>query len=101
TPMYLAARAGHVDIIQILIGAGADVDATKTYGYHSGITGLHAAAARGNVKAVTALLDAGTNVNLAASDGGTALHCAAEYGNAAVVKALLEHQKDGKRVCDV
>ena len=101
TSLYLAARGGHVKVLKKLISVGANVNATKSYGQHQGITPLHAAAARGNEECVQALLDAGSDINHRASDGGTALHCGCEFGHPQVVKALLEHKVNGKRTIDI
>ena len=94
TPLYLAARGGHVNIVKTLVAARADVHISKSFGYHSGITALHAAAAKGNAEAVQELLLAGCDPNVQASDGGTPLHCAAEFGHFAVLEVLLKTTKE-------
>lgn len=94
TALHLAAARGHAQLVPLLVGAGADVDALDT----RGTTPLYAAAARGDLAAVRALLDAG------ASAGGPAdawpfmgmrpLHEAASSGSAEVVRALLDAGAD-------
>ena len=101
TPMYLASRAGHTEVVRILVKAGANVNATKSFGFHQGITPLHAAAAKGNVDTIKVLLESDCDPNAAASDGGTALHCAAEFGHHEAVRTLLDFKRDGKRVVDI
>ena len=63
SPLYLAARADHDSIIRQLVAAGADINSAKSFGAHNGITALHAAAARGNVHAITTLLELGCDAN--------------------------------------
>lgn len=101
SPLYLAARAGHVEIIRKLATSGADMNAGKRFGPYSGITALQAAAARGRVKAVEALLDCGCDVNARASDGGTALLCAVEFGHEEVVQVILDSTRDRERIVDM
>ncbi|XP_058455291.1 uncharacterized protein LOC131432792 [Malaya genurostris] len=55
----------------------------------SGITALHYAADRGNLKMIKYLCDHGANVNTAASDGRTPLHYAAEEKRLDVIKYLV------------
>ena len=62
TPLYTAARAGHIDTVKILLAAGADVDATNMF---DGATALCVAARQGNLDVVSALLDYGANLNIA------------------------------------
>jgi ankyrin repeat protein len=56
-PKYYAARNGHIECLQMLIDAHADVN-------HAGaLTPLMIAAARGNGECLRALINAGANVN--------------------------------------
>ncbi|XP_028326084.1 poly [ADP-ribose] polymerase tankyrase-2-like [Gouania willdenowi] len=55
-----------------------------------GETQLHTACSRGDVGAVTALIQAGINVNIEDYAGWTALHEACVVGDEAVVQALLK-----------
>ena len=98
TAVYLAARAGHPNIVETLAKAGANVNATKAFAYHNGITPLHAAAARGNKETVNILLKYAAEAGLQASDGGTALHCASEFGHSDIVKLLVDHKKVSKKI---
>ena len=101
TALYLAARAGHADVVRLLIKAGADVNTAKSFADQSGITALHAACAKGNKDVVVALLDSGCEVNPRASDGGTPLHCACEFGHEDIASLLINYKRAGKRLVDV
>jgi uncharacterized protein len=71
---------GQVDIIKLLLVAGADVNATsrKEYDLFRGMTPLMLAASDGNEELVQVLLDKGADVNAKAPDGATALALAKE-----------------------
>ncbi len=58
TPLFFAARNGHTPVVKFLIGKGAKVDVRDTF-YKMSLTA--AAADRGNVGAVRALLEAGAS----------------------------------------
>lgn len=66
SPLYIAARRGDVEIVEILIASGADLDATDP----SGRTALVAALTRRNHDVVRTLIAAGADVNLAERSPG-------------------------------
>ncbi|XP_052333746.1 caskin-2-like isoform X2 [Oncorhynchus keta] len=68
TPLHLAARNGHKDIIRVLLKAGIDINRTTQAG-----TCLHEAALYGKTEVVCLLLDAGIDVNLRDTYNQTAL----------------------------
>ena len=59
TPLFLAAKSGRPAMIEMLLEARADMNASTT----TGATPLMLAAASGSVEAVTLLLDEGADVN--------------------------------------
>ncbi|XP_056107195.1 caskin-2 isoform X3 [Rhinichthys klamathensis goyatoka] len=59
TPLHLAARNGHKDVIWLLLKAGIDINRTTKAG-----TALHEAALYGKTEVVRLLLDAGIDVNI-------------------------------------
>ena len=67
--IHAAARNGHLAIVQLLLEAGADKDATK----EDGATALHLAAEEGNLDVVRSLLEAGADKEAATQNGTTAL----------------------------
>lgn len=106
TPLLAAASKGHVNVIKILISAGADVNlADNEFGW----TPLREATAKGHTKAMEVLLRAKADPNLAESDGFTPLHVAASRGDSDAVSLLLKananaelrDKKDGQTSLDV
>ena len=89
TPLRLAAERGHVEVIEFLLAAGADVNAETFEG-----TPLHGAAAQGHKAAVELLLAGGADVNVRDRDGWTPLHCAAYYGHRDIAELLLARGAD-------
>lgn len=82
TPLMEAASAGHVDIIELLLKHGADVNAQSS----TGNTPLMYACAGGHVAAVKLLLSNGANVEDHNENGHTPLMEAASAGHVAVAK---------------
>lgn len=98
-PLHYAASKGHLDVIRILLDAGADIfQANK---YHQ--TALHRAASQGRVGVIRCLIDHAARMtskgkqaksqlflDLQDIEGNTALHMANEDGWNDVVDVLLE-----------
>jgi ankyrin repeat protein len=59
-----------------------------------GWSAVHWAAGAGHAKCIEALVTAGANISIVASDGTCALHWAAERGHAECVQALLASAAD-------
>ena len=91
-PLIAAASHGHVEVVRLLLAAGADINTTAgvepnvIYG-----TALHFAADRGHLAVVQALLAAGASKDARSVNGAeeTPLLCAAGSGHLPVVEALL------------
>jgi hypothetical protein len=90
TPMHVAAREGHADILSVLIEHGADVDVRKT-----GETPLHHASRYGKVEAGQCLLDRGADINARNNSDWTALDLAAIVDRVEFARMLL---KRGARI---
>jgi ankyrin repeat protein len=80
TSLYLAIRNDDLDIMNILIANGAEVDIKHTRGGMEE-TALHYAAIRGRTEAVRVLLEAGANINAKNDNGQTALHAPLDVRN--------------------
>jgi uncharacterized protein len=91
TALHWAAQNNDVELVQMLLYAGANVKATTRI---NGYTPLLLAARAGNGPALPPLLAAGADVNGATANGTTALMFAAASGDVAAVAALLDHGAD-------
>jgi len=92
SPLVLAARSGDTAAIKLLVARGADPNLADTAA--NGWTPMEHAIHKHQVAAVTALLDAGANVNATSRNGTTALMMAAGYGYTDVVELLLARGAD-------
>lgn len=85
TVLQVAAEIGFDEGVQILLAAGANIEAMQVFG-----TPLHLAAMKGHNTIVQTLLAAGANIEaLRGLDSCTPLHLAAIEGHIAVVQTLL------------
>ena len=85
-PSHLAAMYDHVAVLELLVAAGADVDARD----RSGATLLTTAAAQGNAATVEYLLKENADPDLRnATNHETPLHAACRQGHHPVVKILV------------
>ena len=87
TPLFLAARGGHLHVFRLLVDAAA---ATTTRDRLQGFTPLHVAARRGHNNVVVALLlEEGVNADDEDDEGLTPLSWAVVGGHVSVVDSLL------------
>ncbi|OQR89304.1 hypothetical protein ACHHYP_06362, partial [Achlya hypogyna] len=86
TPLHAAAQLGNTVVAQILIHAGANVNALDNCGW----TPIYAAASEGHEGVVRLLIDAKADVCRANTAGYTPVYVAAQNGYLEAVKLLLE-----------
>ena len=98
SPLILAAREGHADVIAALLAAGADPKAATT----TGTSVLMLAAASGNARAVTMLVENGADVNAKENVmQQTPLMFASAYNRVDAMKALIKGGADIKATTKV
>ncbi len=90
TALHWAAYADDVETADLLLRAGARVNATNDLG----VTPLWVACTNGSAEMVPRLLAAGANPNIAPATGGTPLMRAVRTGNADAVESLLSAGAD-------
>ena len=88
--MYIAYSEGLVEVVNVLLAAGVEVDKTNNYGR----TTLHGASRNGHLEVVNVLVAAGAEVNKTNKYGSTPLHDASRNGHLEVVKALIRAKAD-------
>nr|XP_024215236.1 ankyrin-3-like isoform X2 [Halyomorpha halys] len=87
TALQIAAERGYTDIMNILIKAGADINAVD----NNNNTALHYCATGGSANACSLLLSEGCDVKAQNADQATALHIAVWKGNFEIVHRLLNY----------
>ena len=86
TPLILAAWAGRTEVVQLLLGAGANANARAV----DNVTALHFAAQNGHAELARVLLAAGAKVDAPnRKSKKTPLHLSAERGHRAAAEVLL------------
>lgn len=84
SPLDLAAQMGNIEIISLLLEAGADVN------YSEESSPLHMAISANNLDAVKILVSAGADLEFEIDDGLTSLMVAVMKGNMEIVKLLVK-----------
>ncbi|KAJ5610789.1 hypothetical protein N7510_007508 [Penicillium lagena] len=90
TALIAAAGEGKIDVVEILIGKGADVNLKD----NSGRTALIAAASHRNIDMAKMLISEGADVNLKDNNGTTALIAATSHRNIDMAKLLISEGAD-------
>ena len=90
TPLMLASRRGHLEVVRLLCEAGADKDKAT----QNGSTALIGASENGHLEVARLLCEAGAEKDRATQDGATALFCASANGHLEVTGLLCETGAD-------
>jgi len=91
TAITWAAYKGNLEMTDVLVAAGADVDFADA----QGAPPLKKAVERGHAQVVRRLIDAGARLDYRDGQSGRALlHLAAIYGHRSIVQSLLDNKAD-------
>jgi ankyrin repeat protein len=88
--LTMAAMQGSVEVVDALLGAGADVDAKDAIG----VSPLHWAAFCGHGGVTQRLIAANADVTVRDREGRTALHVAAYESHSSVIRHLVAARAD-------
>ncbi len=101
TPLHEASEAGHLLVVEWLLGKGADLNARtmSNPGDRGSYSALHLAVESGHYDVAKRLLACGSRVNAKMSDGATALLLATEVARRDLVDLLIENGAD-VTLCD-
>jgi ankyrin repeat protein len=92
--LHRPAELGDLAVVDVLLATGADVTATTPTAASHFVTPLHFAARAGHVDVVRRLLAAGADADAKSKKNETPLHGAAHNGHLEVCRVLLEHGCD-------
>ncbi|GAA5999032.1 ankyrin repeat domain-containing protein [Rhodotorula paludigena] len=92
TALLAAASTGNLEIVKLLIGAGADVHATN----EKGVTALHYAASKGHVSIGRLLISKGADINTRDRASQLPLHRAATTGSLPLIHLILASKSPSK-----
>ncbi|XP_077940380.1 caskin-2 isoform X2 [Gasterosteus aculeatus] len=96
TPLHLAARNGHKDVISLLLAAGIDINKNTKSG-----TALHEASLYGKTDVVRLLLDAGVDVNIRNTYHQTALDIVNQFTTSHASRDIKQLLRDATGVLQV
>ena len=91
TPLFHAAEQGHVQVVELLLEAGANTDVSESA---EGYTPLWLATRNGHLNIVQFLVEHGADKDQAQKDGATPFFAAAEGGHLDIARFLVEHGAD-------
>ena len=90
TPCHIASENGHLDIVQLLVERGTDVNVLTGDHY----TTLALASGSGAVEVSHFLIDRGADVNSRIRHGWTPCHMASITGELNIIRLLIKHGTD-------
>lgn len=85
TPLFIAAHSGHLDAVEALLSAGADVHQSD----YNGATPVYVASCRGHVDVLRALINNGGDASTPNHQGVTPVHVASNEGQVEVIRLLF------------
>lgn len=97
TPLQIASCTDSVDMMAVLIDAGADIDVEEDFG---GQSPLHLACMHGSYRAAELLLDVGARIDTQGRDGNLPMHLATSFNHVEIMRLLLELDVEPRRRLD-
>ena len=97
TPLHIAIEEGNLDIVHLLVEAGASMDVPRS----DGLAPLHMAAQKGHLEIVRLLVESGADMSGATKNGTTALELAFQHGHVDVGRFLAERGAKSRRWMDM
>ena len=103
SPILVATRKGHIDIVKLLIENGADVNAksSDSLTWSQGWTALISASENGDFNIAKLLIENGADVNASSKSGWTAIMSASRGGYFSIVKLLVENGADVNAISEI
>ena len=86
TALHFEVQNGHCHVVQVLIDAGADIEAKD----EEGRSAVFRASISGKCAVVKMLVEAGADVRVTDNKGNTCLHFAARFGHTEIVRYLVD-----------
>lgn len=87
TPLYLAAKCGNKEIVELLLAKGANLHAKNQYNG----TALQSAVYHQQEDIVKLLIERGASVHVKTKDGATCLHTAVQRTNLTIIETIIQH----------
>ena len=95
TPLHLAVMGNRVDILSVLLDAGATIDPKDSDGY----TPLLVAVEKGYQDCADELVRCGADLSACNKKGTSPLHAAADRGSAGILQTLINREADAAPGC--
>ena len=98
--LHYASQFGHVEIVNLLLAASANVDLSSHRGVgNGGATPLSVSCDEGHVGIVRSLLRARASINQSTENGASPLFFSCQFGRTDVVKVLIANRADVNQAC--
>lgn len=91
TSLIVACRRGHIEVVNILLSHGANINAISN---SDGMGPIHICSSRGDLDMLNLILEANANVSLRTRNGLTAVDIAKEYGQDAIYGRLMQPRRN-------